>query len=227
MCRGRINRTSDVARSVLPVAASVRGQFHPSWTPSACHGWFTPDSCVDQLSPLPDQKIPRPMQHQHALLLDVLDRHKSHRWPRHGLADRRCIGSVILAALYIGFDIGRRHEPRVMPQLPQLASPLMRCCARFHANAARRQLGKELKNSRPTNTHAGYERAATACATPRCWRRRAWGPVCGPSPAPRRRGSRTGAAGPDRRTGIGPAAGGRAGFPAPSGLPCARRAAPP
>jgi hypothetical protein len=28
----------------------------------------------------------------------------------------------------------------------------MRRCARFHANAARRKIGKELKNSRSTNT---------------------------------------------------------------------------
>jgi hypothetical protein len=37
-----------------------------------------------------------------------------------------------------------RHEPCVMPQLLELACPLMRRCARFHANAARR-IGKELK----------------------------------------------------------------------------------
>jgi len=35
----------------------------------------------------------------------------------------------------------------------------MRRCARFHANAARRQIGKELKNSRSTNTPPDYHRA--------------------------------------------------------------------
>src|SRR6185369_724726 len=102
---------------------------------------------------------PRPVQHQHTLLLDTLDRHKSHRWPRDGLADRRRIGRVVLPALHIGFDIGRWHEPRVMPQLCELAGPLMRRCTRFHANAARRQIGEELQNSRSTNTLADDHRA--------------------------------------------------------------------
>jgi hypothetical protein len=35
----------------------------------------------------------------------------------------------------------------------------MRRCARFHANAARRQIGKELKNSRSTNAPPDYNRA--------------------------------------------------------------------
>src|SRR5262249_30919957 len=139
-----------------------RNQLMQSFTPLRCH---QPElgkvrtKCVDQLSPLTDQEVPRPVQHQHALLLDVLDRHKSHRWPRDGLADRRRIGRIVLAALHIGFDIGWRHEPRVMSQLFELACPLMRRCARFHANAARRQIGKELKNSRSTNALADHHRA--------------------------------------------------------------------
>src|SRR5437899_4443841 len=133
-----------------------------SFTPLRCH---QPElgkvgtKRVNQLRPLADQEISRPVQHQRALLLDVLDWHKTHRWPRDGLADRRRIGSIVLAALHIGFDIGWRHEPCVMPQLLELACPLMRRCARFHANAARRQIGKELKNSRSTNTPPDYHRA--------------------------------------------------------------------
>src|SRR6516164_10155246 len=139
-----------------------RDQLMQSFTPLGCHQselGKVRTKCVDQLSPLTDQEIAHPVQHQHALLLDVLDRHKSHRWPGDGLADRRCIGRVVLAALHIGFDIGRRHEPRVMPQPPEFACPLMRRCARFHPNAARRQIGKELKNSRSTNTLANDHRA--------------------------------------------------------------------
>src|SRR5215813_3934931 len=148
-----------------PLIAAFRhnpNQLMQSFTPLGSHQselGKVRTKCVDQLSPLTDQEIPRPVQHQHALLLDVLDRHKSHRWPRDGLADRRCIGRVVLAALPIGLDIGRRHEPRVMPQLPELACPLMGRCAGLHANAARRQIGKELKNSRSTNTLADHHRA--------------------------------------------------------------------
>jgi hypothetical protein len=46
-----------------------------------------------------------------------------------------------------------------MPQLLELAGPLMRRCTRFHTNEARRrQIGKELKNSRSTNTPADHHR---------------------------------------------------------------------
>ena len=118
-----------------------RNQLMQSFMPLRCH---QPEfgqvgtKCVDQLSPLADQEIPRPVQHQRALLLDALDRHKTHRWPCHGLADRRRIGRIVLAALHVGFDIGRWHEPRVVPELLELARPLVRRCTRFHANEARR-----------------------------------------------------------------------------------------
>jgi hypothetical protein len=45
-----------------------------------------------------------------------------------------------------------------MPQRSEFARPLMRRCASFHANPARRQISKELKNSRSTNTLADYHR---------------------------------------------------------------------
>jgi hypothetical protein len=114
---------------------------------------------LDQLCPLADQEVPRPVQHQCALLLDALDRHKTHRWPRHGLADCRRIVRVVLATLRVGFDIGRRHKPRVVPELLELACPLVRRCAGFHANEATRQIGKELKNLCSTNTLADHHRA--------------------------------------------------------------------
>src|SRR5262249_24555080 len=159
----RLTGKARVARQPLIAAfRHNRSQLMQSFTPLRGH---QPElgqvgtKCVSQLRPLADQQIPRPVQHQHALLLDALDRHKSHRWPRDGLADRRCIGCVILAALHIGFDIDRRHQPRVMPQLRELACPLMRRCARFQANAARRQIGKGLKNSRSTNAPADHHRA--------------------------------------------------------------------
>jgi hypothetical protein len=47
----------------------------------------------------------------------------------------------------------------VVPELLELACPLVRRCARFHANEARRQIGKEIKNLRSTNTPADHHRA--------------------------------------------------------------------
>src|SRR5215470_6815408 len=159
----RLTGKARVARQPLTAALRHdRNQLMHSFTPLRCHQpklGKVSTKRVDQLSPLADQEIPRPVQHQHTLLLDVFDRHKSHRWPRDRLADRRCIGRVVLAALHIGFDIGRRHEPRVMPKLLELAGPLMRRCTRFHTNETRRQISKELKNSRSTNTPADHHRA--------------------------------------------------------------------
>jgi hypothetical protein len=99
------------------------------------------------------------VQHQRTLLLDALDRYKTHRWPCDSLADRRRIGRVVLTALQVGFDIDRRHKPRVMPKLLELARPMVRRGTRLHANKARPQFGKELKNLRSTNTPADYHRA--------------------------------------------------------------------
>src|SRR5271169_192909 len=96
------------------------------------------------------------MQHQRALLLDALDRHKTHRWPCNGLADCRRIGCIVLAALHVGFDIGWRHKPRIVPELLELACPLVRRCACLHANEARRQIGKELNKLCSANTFADH-----------------------------------------------------------------------
>ena len=46
-----------------------------------------------------------------------------------------------------------------MAQLRQLARPIMRRGTRLHANKARPQFGKKLKNLRSTNTPADYHRA--------------------------------------------------------------------
>src|ERR1700730_4762101 len=43
----------------------------------------------------------------------------------------------------IGFDIGRRHHPRVMAELDQLASPMMGRTAGFHTDKTLGQLGEE------------------------------------------------------------------------------------
>ena len=53
----------------------------------------------------------------------------------------------------------KTYEPHIMPELLELACPVMRRGARFHANQARRQFGKELKNSRSTNAPADDHRA--------------------------------------------------------------------
>jgi hypothetical protein len=43
---------------------------------------------IDQLGPLPHQKVTRAMQHQPTLLLDRFDLNKTHGRPSYRLADR-------------------------------------------------------------------------------------------------------------------------------------------
>jgi hypothetical protein len=83
----------------------------------------------DQHGPLTDQQVARPMQHQHRLLVDVLDRNKT--LARHRCANRLGVGRVVLVALD---GMGRRHELRLM--FNRLARPMMRRTAGFHADKA-------------------------------------------------------------------------------------------
>ena len=82
LCNNRLTGKACVARQPL-IAALCHSydQLLESLMPLRCHQsefGQVGTKCVDQLCPLPDQEIPRPVQHQRALLLDALDRHKTH-----------------------------------------------------------------------------------------------------------------------------------------------------
>src|SRR3546814_15720256 len=70
-------------------------------------------------------------------------------WPRHRLADRLGIGSVILAALHVRPYILRRHQPNIVPQRDQLPGPVMRVAAGLDADQTSRQLREERQYPRP------------------------------------------------------------------------------
>jgi hypothetical protein len=70
---------------------------------------------IDQHRALPNQQAARPMQHQHRLLLDVLDWHEPHGGPRYGFADCFRIGGIVLVTLDVGLHVGRRHQLHRMP----------------------------------------------------------------------------------------------------------------
>jgi hypothetical protein len=54
---------------------------------------------IDQLGPLPHQKVTRAMQHQSTLLLDRFDLNKTHGRPAYRLADRLGVGGIVLVTL--------------------------------------------------------------------------------------------------------------------------------
>jgi hypothetical protein len=92
---------------------------------------------IDRHRPLTNEQIARPVHHQHRLLIDVLDRNEPHRGSRHSFADRRRIRRIVLVALDIGLPVGRRHQLDLMAQCDQLARPMVRRRARFHADQTR------------------------------------------------------------------------------------------
>ena len=100
---------------------------------------------IDQLGPLPHQKIARPMQHQTALLLCRFDLYKTHGRASHRLTDRLGVSGIILVALDVGLNILRRHQPYLVAKLREFTRPIMGRRAGFHANKA--QAGSALKNS--------------------------------------------------------------------------------
>ena len=94
---------------------------------------------IDQLGPLPHQKIPHSMRHQLALLLGRFDLDKTHGRPPHRLTDRLGIGGIVLVALDVGLDVFRRHQPYLVTKLRQFTCPIMRRRAGLHADKAPRQ----------------------------------------------------------------------------------------
>ena len=124
-------------------------------------------SCV-RLHALANQKAPRPVEHQRALLLGALNRHEAHRRPCDCLADRSGIGSIVLAALHVGLHLARWHQSHIVAKLSQLASPVLRRGARLHADEARQQLAEKLKHLAASKLfryflRIGLSKASTPC----------------------------------------------------------------
>src|SRR5665213_432822 len=100
---------------------------------------------IDQSGTLPYEELARPVQHQARLLLRALDVDKSHRWPGDCLTDSLGVDSVVLAALYIRFNVTRRRQPGIVAERCQLPTPVMRGTAGLHADQARRQSLEEFE----------------------------------------------------------------------------------
>lgn len=91
-------------------------------------------------APLLDEPLAYPLQAQHTLLIDILDRYESHVGSLHRFADRSGIGRVILsaaAAHAIGGDKLGRHQFWRVAEASKGTRPVMRARAGFHADHAR------------------------------------------------------------------------------------------
>jgi len=100
---------------------------------------------IDEHGPLPDQQLAGPMQHQHRLLVDGLDRNQPHVRARHRLGDgRRVRRVVLLAALDVRFHLRRWQQAHLMAETGNQPRPMMRGRACLHPHNTRRQLAEEL-----------------------------------------------------------------------------------
>jgi len=111
---------------------------------------------IRQHRSLTHQKLSAAVYHQARLLLFRFDRYKTHRRPRHRLADGSRIIGVVLAALQISLHIARRHKPHRVAKRLKLTAPMM--CARtcLNTNEAGRQRSEELQHLRSANALADY-----------------------------------------------------------------------
>jgi hypothetical protein len=103
---------------------------------------------VRQLRTLPNEEISGAQEHSRRLLLNVLDRNKTHGRPRYRLANRFGIGGVSLTALDVGLPIDRRNDAHVVTTGANLPRPGMRSCTGFEPNQARRQAAEEVEDLR-------------------------------------------------------------------------------
>src|SRR5579863_2555486 len=97
---------------------------------------------IDDAGALADQPLPYPVQRLQVELIGGLGRHEFHRWSLHRLGDCLGIAKVILLSLRIGPNILRRHQAGIVTKAIELAAEMMRADAGFHADEARRYVGK-------------------------------------------------------------------------------------
>src|SRR5215472_6074096 len=90
--------------------------------------------CVDGLCALTDEEIAHAVLHELCLLLRSLYRHSADCRTLDRLTARRSIDRIVLVALDIGLHILGRHQPHIVPELLELARPIMGRRTRFHTD---------------------------------------------------------------------------------------------
>ena len=89
------------------------------------------------------EPLARAVQRQYRLLLDRLHGHEPHVGPADGFADRLRIGAVVLVGLHVRLHELRRDELHGVTEGLQLARPVVRAAAGFHADEAGREVREE------------------------------------------------------------------------------------
>src|SRR5450759_2456408 len=109
---------------------------------------------VDDLRPLPDQKLASLQHHRSRLLVGRFDRHKSHCLADNRFTDCFRIGSIGFTTLHERLYVGWRNQTHVVTELGDFTRPKMRPSAGLHPDQARRQLLEEPQHVSPTQLPA-------------------------------------------------------------------------
>jgi hypothetical protein len=70
---------------------------------------------IDHCGLLTDEQMAGAVEHQAALLLERLSRHKPHVCSGDRFANGLSVGSIVLLTLDVGFHVGRRHQAHGVP----------------------------------------------------------------------------------------------------------------
>jgi hypothetical protein len=108
-----------------------------------------PPQLINERGALLDEARSHPMQAENGLLFIALDRHEAHAGPSHRLANGLGVVAVVLAALAVGGDEARGHDPDPVTEPPQFPAPVMGARAGLHADQTRRELGEARQQLRP------------------------------------------------------------------------------
>src|SRR3954447_23067666 len=112
---------------------------------------------IDELGALTHQQVARSEHRRTRLALLTLYGHEPHAWSLRRLADRLCIGGIVLLPLHEWLHVSGRNEPHLMAELHQLAAPVMRASTGLHRHGARwlrsEELNQLLTRDTPTEQH--------------------------------------------------------------------------
>ena len=93
------------------------------------------------------------------LCMHWIVRHKAHVGSLHGFADSSRIIGVVFRAKQIGFHILGVDAADFVPKTFDGSGPIIRGCARFHADKAGRQVGEKAYDPGPGQSTAEYRLA--------------------------------------------------------------------
>jgi hypothetical protein len=121
-----------------------------------------PAQSVHQTHTLAHQPLPATVQQHGSLLVGRLDRHKSRGRSPNRLANRFRIGGVGLVAFDVRLHVLPRHQPHLVANRAQLASPVS---AVAHASNPTTHRGMRLKNASTCPRRSRLRRTVVPCAS--------------------------------------------------------------